>query len=146
MRDFRKLIVWQRAHGLALDTHRVLAGAHGRGASATRNQLNRAMASIPANLAEGCGKRSDAEFARYVDIALGSAKEAENHLIFACDMAWIDATSYSVLDARLTDVRRMLFALGNAIRARELHGMRSNSGRELTAGREPGVGGHEGEV
>jgi four helix bundle protein len=75
------------------------------------------MASIPANLAEGCGKRSDAEFARYVDIALGSAKEAENHLLFACDMGWVDKTSYAVLDARLTEVRRMLFALGKAVRA-----------------------------
>ena len=76
------------------------------------------MASIPANIAEGCGKRSDAEFARYIDIALGSAKEAENHLLFVHDMGWIDRTTFAMLDRELTEVRRMLFSLGRVVRGR----------------------------
>jgi four helix bundle protein len=118
MRDFRKLIVWQKAHVLSLDTHRVLASARATGASTARNQLQRAIASIPANIAEGCGKRSDLEFARYVDIALGSAKEAENHLAFMHDMGWIERATFAGLDDGLTEVRRMLFSLGRVVRAR----------------------------
>jgi four helix bundle protein len=118
MRDFRKLIVWRRAHGLALDAHRALSSMRASGAASARNQLQRATASIPANLAEGCGKRSDAEFARYIDIALGSAKEAENHLAFVHDMGWIDRATFALLDTELTAVRRMLFALGRTVRAR----------------------------
>ena len=118
MRDFRKLIVWRKAHALAIDAHRALESTRAAGAASARNQLQRAIASIPANIAEGCGKRSDAEFARYIDIALGSAKEAENHLAFVHDMGWIDRATFAILDAGLAEVRRMLFSLGRVVRAR----------------------------
>ena len=118
MRDFRKLVVWQRAHVLALDTHRSLESTRATGAAATRNQLQRSISSIRANIAEGCGKRSDAEFARYIDIALGSAKEAENHMAFIADMGWIDRATFALLDRELMEVRRMLFSLGRVVRAR----------------------------
>ncbi len=133
MRDFRKLIVWQRAHGLAVDAHRALQSARAPGAASARNQLQRAVTSIPANIAEGCGKHSEAEFARYIDIALGSAKEAENHLAFVHDMGWIDRATYTVLDAGLTDVRRMLFSLGRIVRARTDSGA-SEHGSRTTGG------------
>ena len=118
MRDFRKLIVWQKGHDLAVDAHRAVQARAGLGTAASRNQLMRAMASIPANIAEGCGKRSDAEFARYLDIALGSVKEAENHLLMARDMGWLDASAFAWLDSRLTELRRMLFSLSRVMRTR----------------------------
>jgi four helix bundle protein len=58
MRDCRKLIVWQKAHDLALATHRAFKGRSTDGSASIRNQLVRAAASIPANIAEGCGKRT----------------------------------------------------------------------------------------
>ena len=118
MRDFRKLIVWRRAHGLAVNAHRALHSARAPGAAAARNQLQRAIASIPANIADGCGKRSESEFARYLDIAMGSAKESENHLYFVHDMGWIDRATFAALDAELTEVRKMLFVLARRVRAR----------------------------
>ena len=98
-----------------------------------------------ANIAEGCGKRSDAEFARYIDIALGSAKETENHLIFAVDMGWISLEEHSDLDTKLTELRRMLFALSRVMRERVAA---SAPHRSVDAGRhalspERGAGGHE---
>jgi four helix bundle protein len=117
-RDFRKLIAWQKAHRLALDTHRAIDRARALAPTHARNQLQRAIASIPANIAEGCGKRSEHEFARYIDIALGSAKECENHLIFAHEMQWMDDAIFERLDAQLTEVRRILLALGRAVRLR----------------------------
>lgn len=121
MRDFRKLIVWQKSHGLSLDAHRALQSSRASGAASARAQLQRAIASIPANIAEGCGKRSESEFARYLDIALGSAKESENHLLFVHDMGWIDRETFAALDSRLTEVRRMLFSLGRVVRNRAMN-------------------------
>jgi four helix bundle protein len=118
MRDFRKLIVWQKSHALAVEAHRALGGRPIPGAAASRSQLLRAIASVPANIAEGCGKRSEAEFARYLDIALGSVKESENHLLFARDMGWLSKACYALLDERLAEVRRMLFSLTKIMRGR----------------------------
>jgi four helix bundle protein len=143
VRDFRKLIVWRRAHGLALDAHRALEAARATGAASARHQLQRAIASIPANVAEGCGKRSDAEFARYIDIALGSAKEAENHLAFVHDMGWIDRATFAVLDTELTEVRRMLFSLGRVVRARTEGGNKPGS---RTTGESDEGGGRRGKA
>lgn len=132
MRDFRKLIVWQKGHALSVHAHRLLGSRRGLGTAAARSQLLRAVGSIPANIAEGSGKRSDAEFARYLDIALGSAKETENHLLFARDMGWLDHATFLALDAGLTEVRRMLFSLSRVIRARVDE--RPLTGRERGAG------------
>lgn len=133
MRDFRKLIVWQKGHSLSIDAHRALDSRRRHGTAASRNQLLRAIASIPANIAEGCGKRSDAEFARYIDIALGSAKESENHLLFARDMGWLDHSTFALFDLRLTEIRKMLFSLGQVMRQRGENATRREGG-------EPGEG------
>ena len=118
MRDFKKLIIWQRSHRLAIQTHHILTGVREPGSAATRNQLQRAVASIPTNISEGAGKRSHREFARYLDIALGSAKEAENHLLFARDMGWIARERHEELDAELGEIRRMLYAFARSVRNR----------------------------
>ena len=118
MRDFKKLTIWQRSHRLAVATHHILTGVRKPGSAATRNQLQRGLTSIPANISEGAGKRSNREFARYLDIALGSAKEAENHLLFAKDMGWITRKRYGELDAELGEIRRMLYAFTRAVRNR----------------------------
>lgn len=118
MRDFKKLVIWQRSHRLAIESHHVLTGVREPGSAATRNQLQRALTSIPTNISEGAGKRSNREFARYLDIALGSAKEAENHLLFARDMGWMSSERYEELDAELGEIRRMLYAFARTVRNR----------------------------
>lgn len=90
----------------------------------------RAIGSIPANISEGCGKRSDPEFARYLDIALGSAKETENHLLFARDMGWLDEATFTLFDERLTEIRRMLFSLGRVMRLRGEGSCRREAGEQ----------------
>jgi four helix bundle protein len=118
MRDFRTLIVWQKAHRLALEVHRAAQGIGPRTRSGLANQMSRAAASIPANVAEGCGKSTDAELARFSDIALGSAKELENHLIFARDLDLIDAATHAMLESQVDEVRRMLFSFSKSVRSR----------------------------
>ena len=101
------------------------------------------MASIPTNIAEGCGKRSDAEFARYLDIALGSAKESENHLLFVRDMGWLSDGSFLLLDNRLSEVRRMLFSLSRVMRARIDAYIHQEAGEPAAGSGEREAMGHE---
>jgi four helix bundle protein len=118
VRDFRKLIAWQKGHALALAVHGAARAFDPGRAPGLRSQLLRASSSVPANLAEGCGKRSETEFARYIDIALGSARELENHLILARDLESLDSGVANRLLEDADEVRRILYALGKVVRAR----------------------------
>jgi four helix bundle protein len=118
MRDFRKLIVWQKAHRLTLEVYSAVRAFQPRSYGGLANQITRAAASIPATLAEGCGKSTDGELARFTDMSLASAKELENHLILARDLNALDSATYEALDGHLDEVRRMLFAFSRAVRAR----------------------------
>ena len=86
MKDFRDLQVWQKAHGLTLAIYRVTVTFPRQELYGLTTQLRRASSSIAANLAEGCGRNSDAEFARFCSIAMGSASELEYHLLLARDL------------------------------------------------------------
>ncbi len=75
------------------------------------SQLQRAAASIGANIAEGWGRRSDGEFGRFLNIARGSASETEYHLILARDLGILGETSFNELNDKVQEVQRMLAAL-----------------------------------
>jgi four helix bundle protein len=81
MRNYRDLQVWDKAHNLTLELYRVSRGFPREEIYGITNQLRRAAVSIGANLAEGCGRRSSAELARFVRIAMGSAIELDYHLL-----------------------------------------------------------------
>jgi four helix bundle protein len=116
VQDFRRLIVWQKARVLAKDVS-IAVGTFPRGQSGElRSQCRRAASSIAANIAEGCGKSSSAEFIRYLDISAGSTRELENHLIAAIDLELIDRSVYERLIAQVIEVRKMLLGLIRAIR------------------------------
>jgi four helix bundle protein len=83
MQDFRKLRVWQRAHELTLSLYRATATFPAAERFGLTSQIRRASSSIGANLAEGCGRIGDAEFARFCSIGMGSACELEYHLLLA---------------------------------------------------------------
>ena len=88
-RNFRKLVVWQRAHQLALEIHRAVAVLGPRHRFGVGDQMIRSTGSIPANIAEGAGRESFKEFRRFPTIALGSAAERGNHLFLARDLGLI---------------------------------------------------------
>ena len=80
-------------------------------------QVRRASASIAANLAEGCGRRSDGEMARFVQIAMGSGAELSYHLLLAKDLGFVKNEEYTELNSDLERVMRMLSALSGKIRS-----------------------------
>jgi len=75
------------------------------------SQICRCAASVAANLAEGCGKRGNGEFYRFLNVALGSASELEYHFLLARDLKMISEESYKNLDHRVVEIKRMLASL-----------------------------------
>lgn len=115
MHPFRRLSVWSKAHDLVLLAYPLTEGAMHRRFPGLSAQLRRSLASIPANIAEGAGHASQAQFNRYLTIALASAREAEYHLLLAKDLGALDLKQYAVLEARLGAVSGMLFKLRSRI-------------------------------
>ena len=110
MQDFRNLKVWQRAHALTLSVYEATGAFPKEEVYGLTSQIRRAASSIPANIAEGCGRDGDAEFKRFLQIAMGSATELDYHLVLAHDLNFLDAATYRELAAGVTDVKRMLAA------------------------------------
>ena len=108
---FTKLKVWEKAHALMVDTHRTVKAIRRACDKSLCAQMNSAAESIPANIVEGKGKSSDAEFARFLRIALGSAHELEYHFMAARDVDAMPAPIAATLIAQVTEVRRMIYGL-----------------------------------
>ena len=108
MKDFRQLKVWQRAHQLTLEIYKTTASFPRTEAYGLTLQIRRAAVSIPSNLAEGCGRKGDAELARFCTIAGGSASELEYQLLLAHDLKLIRSDDYETLAQQTTEIKRML--------------------------------------
>jgi four helix bundle protein len=111
MGDFRQLVAWQEANSLANDLHSVFTRRQVDAYPGLRDQILRAAASVPANLAEGCAKRSRLELARFADIAYGSAKEVESHLVLARGARAISEGQFVSFSARIDRVAKLCFGL-----------------------------------
>lgn len=117
MKDFRALIVSQKAHRLALDVYRVTLNFPRSELYGLTSQLRRASVSVGANLAEGCGRSGNAELAHFCSIALGSASELEYHLLLAKDLEMLAPSAYDDLAARTTEIKRMLTSFRKSLSA-----------------------------
>lgn len=111
MQDFRKLDVWAKAHATVLEVYKDTSRFPPSERYGITAQLRRSAASVPANLAEGCGRGSDGSFASFVQIAFGSACETEYHILLSRDLGYLEDESYTRLSRNVTQVKRMLTAL-----------------------------------
>ena len=117
MQDFRNLKVWQKSHKLTLSVYRTTAVFPKEELYGLTSQMRRSCASIPANIAEGCGRDSDGELTRYLHIGMGSASELEYHLLLARDLGLLPLEMYTQLNHDLVEVKRMLNAFIQKLRA-----------------------------
>ena len=117
MRDFRKIQVWEKAHALTLRLYKITSSFPREEIYGLTSQIRRAAESIPANLAEGTGRDSQAELARFVHIASGSASELDYHLLLARDLGYIDAGTYANLESMISEIKKMLHGFERAIHA-----------------------------
>jgi four helix bundle protein len=111
MEDFKKLKVWSKAHLLTLAVYEITRKFPREEVFGLTSQIRRASASIGANIAEGCGRRSDPEMKRFVQIARGSANELEYHLPLARDLQLLPVEEFKELETKTLEIQRMLAAL-----------------------------------
>ena len=110
MQNFRDRKVWAKAHQLVLDTYRATRTFPREELYGLTSPIRRSAVSVPSHMAEGCC-RSQGDFARFVQIAVGSASELEYPLLLARDLKWLEITEAQALADQTTEVKRMLAAL-----------------------------------
>jgi four helix bundle protein len=117
VKDFRELKVWQRSHALTLTIYRLTKKFPQDELFGLTSQIRRASASIPANIAEGCGRDGDAELKRFLNIALGSACELDYHVLLATELGYVEATEAAALAPEVFEIRQMLGAFIQKLKA-----------------------------
>ena len=111
MRNFKRYETWQRAHALTLAVYRASERFPQAETFGLKAQIRRAAISVPSNLAEGAGRSSDRDFARFVSVAVGSVNEVDYQLMLARDLGYLDPETYLDLADGASQVRRMLTSL-----------------------------------
>ena len=89
MKNFRDLKVWGKAHALTLACYGATRSLPKEELFGLTSQIRRAGASIPANIAEGCGRRGNSELHRFLQMSMGSANELEYHLLLSKDLGYL---------------------------------------------------------
>jgi four helix bundle protein len=116
MGDYRNLKVWERSHRLTLEVYETTRTFPKDERFRLTNQLRRAAASVPANIAEGCGRNGDAELARFLTIARGSASELDYLLLLAHDLGYLKPPRYEYFASEVYGITRMLATFVDRLR------------------------------
>ena len=122
MKNFRDLQVWHKAHALTLTCYQMTSAFPKQEVYGLTSQIRRCAASVAANIAEGCGKRGNGEFYRFLNVALGSASELEYHFLLARDLSFISEERYERLDHSVVEIKRMLASLACKVQADRMTG------------------------
>lgn len=117
MRDIRDIKAWEKAHALALRICGETLGFPSEERFGLTSQIRRAALSIPANNAEGCGRGTDSDFARFIQISLGSASEVEYLLPVVKDLKPMDDDIHGELHGQVVEVKRMLTSFLKKLKA-----------------------------
>ena len=116
MQDYRKINVWKVAHELTVQVYKLTMHFPKSEVYALMSQLRRASASIPANIAEGCGRNSQADFAHFLNMSLGSANETSYFILLARDLNYIPKEDFCILENEIERIKAMLISLISRVR------------------------------
>lgn len=111
MRNFRTLSVWEKSHLLTLNIYKSTSSFPKEELYDLVSQMRRSASSIPSNIAEGCGQNTQPQFARFLNIAIGSASELEYQIILSKDLEFVNEKYFKELIKNVTEVKRMLYSL-----------------------------------
>lgn len=117
MKNFKELKVWQKSHELAVAIYKMTNVFPREEIYGLTSQIRRASVSIAANIAEGCGRSGQAELARFLLIAAGSASELEYHLLLSRDLELLHNDDYEKLSGDVVEVKRMLASFVSKLKA-----------------------------
>jgi len=116
MSNFKELVVWQKAHKIAVDCVRIATKIRPVHFAPIKSQLIRAAISVPTNIVEGSGQESDRDFCRFLRYSVNSANELEYHLILSSDLNLIAQPDFERLSDNVEEVQRMLHGLIRSLR------------------------------
>lgn len=116
MQNYKDLKVWQKSHQFTLRIYKEVVSFPKEENYALTSQLKRAAYSIPSNIAEGCGRSTNADFARFLNISLGSANEVEYFVLLALDLGYLKRDSSTELDKEINEIKAMLISLIQKVR------------------------------
>lgn len=116
MQNYKDLKVWQKAHSLAIEIYKVSKGFPKEEQFNITSQLRRASISIPTNIAEGSGKFSNKDFAKFLQISLGSANEVEYLVLFSHELDLLDNALFESFTNEIGEIRGMLISLIKKVR------------------------------
>lgn len=117
MQNYKDLKVWTKAHAFTLSVYEISKTFPKDELYSLTNQLRRAASSVPANIAEGCGKNTQSDFARFLNVALGSANEAEYFLLLSKDLKYLPENKFPELEDNINETKAMLISLINKVRS-----------------------------
>lgn len=120
MQNYKDLKVWEKAHYFTLKIYEITKSFPKEESYSLTNQIRRASSSVPANIAERCGKSSKKSFANYLNIALGSSNEAEYFLILSKDLGYLTQNNFDLLFRIINEVKGMLISLIGKVRVKKL--------------------------
>lgn len=116
MQDYKKLLVWSKAHELILRVYKVTKGFPKEEIYSLTNQVRRSSSSVAINIVEGCGRRTKLDKAHFMQIAFASAQETE-YLFFLCtELEYMNNETFMVLEKEVVEIKSMLNALIKKIR------------------------------
>lgn len=117
MQNYKDLKVWVKSHEITLNIYSLTKGFPKEEMYSLTNQLRRCASSVPANIAEGCGKNGKNDFGRFLNIALGSANETEYFLLLAKDLSYLQPEEHRKLERSINEIKAMLISLVQKVRA-----------------------------
>ncbi len=117
MRDFRKYSIWQLSHELTLKIYKSTERFPKDEIYGLTSQIRRASTSIPTNISEGCGREPDAEFNRFLSIALGSANEVEYLILLSSDLNYRDLSLRDDLHKSINTIKRKIYTLKQKLKS-----------------------------
>ncbi|MCY7291624.1 MAG: four helix bundle protein [Ferruginibacter sp.] len=116
MQNYKDLKVWYKAHEFTVKIYEVTKQFPREEIYGVTSQMRRAASSIPANIAEGCGKFTQPDLARYLNIALGSANESEYFVLLSKDLSYLSVEHFEVLNKMINEIKEMLITLIKKVR------------------------------
>lgn len=115
MNYFKELKVWQKAIELVTNTYLRTQAFPKEKLYGLTSQIRRCAVSIPSNIAEGCGRKTEKDFSNFLGIALGSAFEFETQLIISKNLSFIQQEDFSVLESEIQHIQNMIIKLQKSI-------------------------------
>lgn len=120
MQNYKKLKVWDKSHNFVLKIYKITSEFPKIEQYRLSDQLIRSSSSIPTNIAEGCGRASNKDKARFITIAIGSCSEAEYQLLLALDLNYLNEEQFKDLNVKIIEIRKMLYSFKKSLKYNEI--------------------------